>query len=170
MADQRIFFYDGSRKGKASFEVKTTMSDERAIELLTDGKGIAPDMPDDFNHKCAFEIHKAAGGFRASDVLLAWGFRNAEKLAEGPTPTVKLSKKIRDIVAFRKPLKGETDGHPYKVALCGPNSRHQGSYAITDGGPFREGEFYGYAKKAGRSFEWTPRRETPEALIAFLTK
>jgi hypothetical protein len=161
----RVFKYDGKGK-KADFNVTSTLSDEEAIDALTGGEGITPGTEaESFPEKCAFEIHKAMNGFRARDNMIAWGFKLAEE-GVNPPGGVTLSPFVLANCKFRKPLNGETDGEPFKVALCGPKSKHFGDYCITDGGPFRSNRFYGYATPSG---EWTPTRATPESVITKLT-
>ena len=163
---KRIFKYDG-RKRKADFNVTTELSDETAINLLTDGAGIEPgNVADTFASKCAFEIHKVANGFRGRDNMVAWGFKLAEEKANPVAPLV-LGDSVLSLVAFRRPLRGEVNGHPFKVSLCGERSRHCGKYAITDGKAFSESQFYGYAEPDG---SWSPSRRTPEEVIAKLTE
>lgn len=162
---QRIFKYDGRGK-KSDFNVTTKLTDTEAINLLTGGKGIQPGTESEtFAEKCAFEIHKLAAGFRARGNMIAWGFKLAEEKAN-PVPASCLSASVLSMVRFRKPLKGEVDGEPFKVSLCGARSRHSGKYTITDGGPFGQNRFYGYAEPNGA---WTPARVTPPSVVAKLT-
>ena len=157
----RVFHYDGTqaRRRKPSFEVRTALTDAEAMALLR-GEG------SEFALDCANEIDKMSRSFEHKANLVAWAFKLAERIAN-PPPTVSLSGAIRGMVRFRKPLKGMADGNPFKVSLCGANSRHAGSYSITDGGPFGSNQFYGYAKPDGT---WTPTQATPEAIVAALTK
>ena len=159
MATTRTF--QGSRK-KVPFTVKTTMTDEAAIKILAKIEG-------DFASDCAFEIARMREGMKAKEVLVAWGFKLA---SEGPrkSAAVVLPAGVLARVAFRKPLKALTPaGNPVVVRLCGPRSKHEGSYSITNGGAFGspENAFYGYATPEG---EWKPTSATPEGIVDFLTK
>jgi hypothetical protein len=92
--------------------------------------------------------------------LVAWGFRLIEDDANRVTLT--LPEKLRDRVAFRKPLAFVAGGeYPVTIRVCGVNSKHHGKYQITDGTGFG-GAFYGYASPDG---EWSPTRSTPDAVV-----
>jgi hypothetical protein len=152
--------FSGSGKRSGPFTLKSTLTDDECIAALG---GI--DKPETFEGKCAFEVHKQANGFGGRENMIAWAFRMAENIVN-PPPGVMLSETVRGMVAFRRPLKGEVDGEAFKVSLCGPNSKHMGSYSITDGEAFGSNRFYGYAEPDGM---WRPTQKTPESVVKKLT-
>ena len=154
--------FEGTRKG-AAFTIETKLTDDEAIKAIGgfDGSGFKPD--------CAFEIHRMAAGGNFKSHLVAWGFRMAEE-ALNPKVEITLSKKLRDLVRFRKPYSWITkEGEVIHIRLSGPNSRHAGKYALTNGMPFRDSsqKFYGFATPKGK---WTPTHVTPEAVVAAVKK
>jgi hypothetical protein len=165
LAKKRSFTYDGSkgRYPKPNFTVVTRLTDKQAIKLLGGTGGPGTDG-DTFDNTCAFEIHRMSEGATHKPNLVAWGFKKAEQYLR---PEVTLSEITRKTVAFRRPLKGIVDGSPFRVSVCGENSKRRGSYSITDGGGFRDGQFYGYATPEGK---WKPIHNTPMAIIKRLTE
>ena len=161
MAKKTKRSFTGSRK-KVPFTVETTLTDAEALVALSQ-------MDGDFAKDCAFEIGKLAQGMKAREVLVAWGFKLAEEGPRKSAVAVQLPVAVLNRVAFRKPLKTLTPaGNPVVIRLCGPKSKNEGSYSITNGGAFGspENAFYGYATPAG---EWKPTSATPEGIVKFLT-
>lgn len=155
---QRTFKHVGKRN---TVEVTTELTDAQAIKLLGGYEG------DSFNAKCAFEINKMAQGYKAKDALVAWGFMNAHD-NQNPTTVRVLAAEMRERVRTRRPLTGEVAGFPFKVAQCGPRSRHCGKYTITGSGVYPNVAFYGHADE--HTGEWKPTTATPEEIIAELTE
>ena len=148
----------------------TTLTNEEAIAALRDGSdgvGFASDCADHIEIMAMREAAPAhlRAKLRVRENLVAWGFRIADEKVN--RVVVMLSETVRKRVAFRKPMRGKVAGECFKVALCGSNSKHTGKYSITDGGPFGDNRFYGYAEANGT---WSPAHVTPEEVIAELTK
>ena len=153
---ERTFEHDGKKR---SVKVTTKLTDDEAIKLLGGIDG------DSFNAKCAFEINKMKEGYRAAPGLVAWGFHNAENPRKKFAPTT-LALFVQHMVACRRPLAGEIEGHPFKVVQHGARSRHCGQYTVTDGAEYPDNEYYGRASEEG---EWKPTGATPQAIVDHLT-
>lgn len=158
--------FTGTRKGGATFEVVTSMSDAECLALLAT-------IPGKFSEDCAFEVGKLKHeGVRPKATLIAWGFRIAEEKAHPPKGITFDPKVIGAFIKARRPLRFTRDGMSFDVGFCGPASKYSGSYRITNGQPYGSPDqaFYGYITPSG---EWKPTRaaspEVVNAVVAMLT-
>lgn len=163
MAKKRLFTACSRKRGQ-EIDFSTTLTDAQAVKLLGGIKG------DDFNNKCAFEINQLkVSAANPVENLVAWGFFNAQKIADGfgPKPLCILSDQLQRRVICGRPYTREIDGFTVKVKQGGARAKVIGRYVIDDGGAYRQNEFYGFGDE--ESGEWQPTNTTPQTIVDLLT-
>ena len=163
MGKKRLFTATSRRRG-TEIDFSTTLTDAQAVKLLG---GI---VGEEFNNKCAFEINQLrVSGANPKEGLIAWGFFNANKIAngEGPKPLCVLSAQLMRRVVCGRPYRREIEGCTVLVKQGGARAKVPGRYVVDDGGEYRNNQFYGFGDE--ESGEWQPTDSTPQNIIDLLT-
>ena len=163
MGKKRLFTATSQRRG-TEIDFSTTLTDAQAVKLLggIDAPGFAGKTAMAIN---ALKVKSA----NVDENLVAWGFFNAQKIADGAGPKAAcvLSAQIQARVRCGKPYRAEVKGCTLLIKQGGPNAAVPGRYAIDDGGEYRKNEFYGFGDDVTGA--WQPRNATPMAVIDWLT-
>lgn len=151
--------FEGTSRKAGAFEVTTSLTNSEAVtQLRAMGNDFASDCADHIELMEMGETRKLPVKYRAN--LVAWGFRLIDDVVNRIVLTLPAS--ITERVRYRKPMAFAAAGDlPVHIRQCGPDSKHEGKYQITDGTGFG-GAFYGFASPDG---EWSPTRATPKAVV-----